>query len=51
MARKEIYVLPSIEAENSANHTAGVGTHCNNSEQPELNHSTMTIYVLLMTAT
>jgi len=50
MARKEIYVLPSIEAENSANETTGVGTHCSNNEQPELSHSTVTLYVLLMTA-
>jgi hypothetical protein len=47
MARKEIYVLPCIKAENSANQTTGVGTHCSNSEQPELSHSTVTLYVLM----
>jgi len=50
MARKEIYMLPRIEAENSANQTTGVGTHCSNSEQPKLSLSTVTMYVLLMTA-
>lgn len=49
MARKEIYVLPRIEAENSANQATGVGTHCSSSKQPELSHSTVTIYILLMT--
>jgi hypothetical protein len=47
MTRKEIYMLPRIEAENSANQTTGVGTHCSNSEQPELSHSTVTLYVLM----
>jgi hypothetical protein len=50
MARKEFYVLLHVKEENSANQTAGVGTHCSNSEKPELSHSTMTMYVLLMTA-
>lgn len=47
MTRKEVNALPRIETENSANQTTGVGTHCSNSEQPELSHLTMTMCVLM----
>ena len=50
MVRKEFYELLHVEVENCASHTASVGIHCSNSEQPELSHSTMTMYVPLMTA-